>query len=74
VIFWYLWRAGLLGRADREKLRFFFGAGVGPLYLSRRMPLVGSINWLRALADPRYARAATTWLAYRADLYDGKQG
>jgi hypothetical protein len=74
VIFWYLWRAGLLGRADREKLRFFFGTGAGPLYLSRRMPLAASINWLRALVDPRYAVATTRWLQYRADLYDGRQG
>ncbi len=74
MIFWHLWRAGLLGRADREKLRFFFGTGAGPLYLSRRSPLVSSINWLRALVDPSYAKAATNWLAYRADLYDGHQG
>jgi len=74
VIFFYLWRAGLLGRTDREKLGFFFGVTAGPLYLSRRMPLVASINWARALVDPGYARAVASWLLYRADLYDGRQG
>jgi len=74
VILFYLWRAGLLRRTDREKLRFFLGATADPLYLSRRIPLVASINWPRALVDASYARAITTWLAYRADLYDGRQG
>jgi len=74
VIFYYLWRAGLLGRADTEKLRFFLGLEPSPLLLSRRMPLVASIQWLRAMVDPRYAKAVATWLAYRADLYDGRQG
>jgi hypothetical protein len=74
VILWYLWRAGLLARTDREKLRFFFGTDGGPLQLSRRMPLVSAINWVRATFDPRYARAVAGWLLYRADLYDGNQG
>ena len=74
MIFYYLWRAGLLGRADREKLRFFLGTGPSPFLLSRRMPLVASVNWVRALVDPRYARAVASWLSYRADLYDGRQG
>lgn len=74
MIFLYLWRAGLLARADREKLRFFFGASPNPLFLSRRMPLVAAVNWVRALVDARYARAVAGWLAYRADLYDGRQG
>ncbi|MFN2425760.1 MAG: hypothetical protein ABR587_04880 [Candidatus Binatia bacterium] len=74
MIFFYLWRAGLLGRTDREKFRFFLGATPGPLLLSRRMPLVSSVGWLRALVDPRYAKAVANWLAYRADLYDGRQG
>ena len=26
------------------------------------------------VVDPAYAKAAAGWLAYRADLYDGKQG
>jgi hypothetical protein len=74
VIFYYLWRAGLLTRTDGEKLRFFFGATSNPLFLSRRLPLAGALNWLRALAQPSYARAIASWLAYRADLYDGHQG
>jgi len=74
VIFYYLWRAGLLARGDAEKLRFFFGATSNPLFLSRRRPLVASINWPRALLVPSYARSITRWLAYRADLYDGHQG
>lgn len=74
MILFYLWRAGLLGRTDREKLAFFFGAGAGPLALSRRMPLAASVSWLRALVDPRYARSVAAWLLYRADLYDGGQG
>ena len=74
MIFWYLWRAGLLGRADREKLRYFFGSSDNPLFLSRRRPLAASIDWLRALVVPAYARSLTTWLQYRADLYDGHQG
>lgn len=74
MIFYYLWRAGLLARTDREKLRFFFGATPSPLLLSRRMPLVASIEWLRAMVDPRYAKAVAGWLTYRADLYDGRQG
>ena len=74
MIFFYLWRDGLLGRADREKLRFFFGAGEGRFLMSRRMPPVASIRWIRALLDPRYARAVSSWLSYRADLYDGRQG
>ena len=74
MIFFYLWRAGLLGRVDRDKIRFFFGVTASPLHLSRRMPLVSSVNWVRALVDPGYARAVASWLAYRADLYDGYQG
>lgn len=74
MIFFHLWRAGLLGRTDGEKIRFFFGATSGPLFLSRKMPLAASINWPRALVDSRYARSIATWLKYRADLYDGRQG
>ena len=74
MIFWYLWRAGLLGRADRDKLRYFFGSHENPLFLSRRHPLFAEIQWLRALFDARYARSVATWLQYRADLYDGHQG
>ena len=74
MIFFYLWRAGLLRRADREKLRFFLGSSENPLYLSRRLPLAWQIQWLKALVHPGYARSVTSWLAYRADLYDGHQG
>lgn len=74
MILFYLWRAGLLGRADREKLGFFLGISAGPLYLSHRMPLVSSINWIRAMIDPAYARSVAAWLLYRSDLYDGRQG
>jgi hypothetical protein len=74
VIFIYLWRAGLVRRTDGEKLRFFLGATENPLYLSRRRPLFASLDWWKALFVPSYAKAVTTWLAYRADLYDGHQG
>lgn len=74
MILLYLWRAGLLGRTDREKLRFFLGLGPDPLLLSRRSPLAAAVNWPRAFFSPRYARAVTSWLAYRADLYDGHRG
>ncbi|MFN2375145.1 MAG: hypothetical protein ABR538_01325 [Candidatus Binatia bacterium] len=74
MIFFCLWRAGLLRRTDREKLRFFFGVTEDPFYLSRRRPLVASIRWGRALVHPAYARAVASWLLYRADLYDGRQG
>ena len=74
MIFFYLWRAGLLRRADGEKLRFFFGATGNPMFLSSRKPPVASLSWPRAMFDPAYARSITSWLAYRADLYDGHQG
>lgn len=74
MIFFYLWRVGLLAAADAEKFSFFLGATENPLYLSRRWPLLTSINWLKALFIPRYARAVAGWLAYRAELYDGQSG
>ena len=74
MILWYLWRAGLTRRLDREKLLFFFGLTPNPLFLSRRWPLVTAIHWLRALTSPRYARAVTSWLRYRVELFDGLQG
>jgi len=74
VIFWFLWRAGLLRRMNADKIRFFFGATHNPLYLSRRAPLVLAISWPRALVSSRYARAVAEWLAYRADLFDGRSG
>jgi hypothetical protein len=74
VIFYHLWRAGLLTGADREKLSYFFGVSEDPLVLSRRWPLITAIDWVRALFSPAYARAVAGWLRYRAELYDGLQG
>ena len=74
MIFLELARAGLLQSLDAEKLRFFLGWTANPLFLSRRRPLVRSLNVLRLLFSPRYARGVATWLRYRADLYDGVQG
>jgi hypothetical protein len=74
VILFYLWRAGLIGRTDGEKLRFFLGATDNPLFLSRRRPLAASLHWWKALFLPSYAKAVAAWLTYRADLYDGHQG
>jgi hypothetical protein len=74
VIFYYLWKLGFLARADGEKLRFFLGLSPDPLLLSRRRPLVSTINWVRAAFSPRYARSVATWLEYCVELYDGLQG
>jgi hypothetical protein len=69
-----LLRAGLFRSLDAEKLKFFLGWTNNPLYLSRRKPLVWQLDLLRLLFSPSYARSVTTWLRYRADLYDGVQG
>jgi hypothetical protein len=74
VIFITLLRRGLLRRLDGEKLRFFLGLTENPLYLSRRWPLWRRLDLLRLVFSPRYARGVADWLAYRADLYDGRQG
>ncbi len=74
MILFYLWRDGVLGRTDREKFGFFFGATGNPLYLSKKWPLVTALNWPKALLWPPYARAAATWLAYRVALFDGESG
>lgn len=74
MIFFYLWRSGLLTSADAEKVRFFLGFTGDPLLLSRRRPLVAAIDWLRALFSPRYARQVAVWLRYRVELFDGLQG
>ncbi|HYB97624.1 MAG TPA: hypothetical protein VEC57_00675 [Candidatus Limnocylindrales bacterium] len=74
MIFYYLWREGLLARTDGEKLRFFLGLTTNALFLSRRRPLIRSISWPAALISPTYARAVAGWLRYRADLYDGAAG
>ena len=67
-------RHGLFRSLDVEKLRFFLGLTASPLYLSRRYPLYRRLGLLRMLVSPRYAEGVATWLAYRADLYDGRQG
>ncbi len=67
-------RRGLFRQLDGEKLRFFLGLTPNPLYLSRRYPLYRRLGLLRMIFSPRYADAVATWLAYRADLYDGRQG
>ncbi len=69
-----LLRRGVLRRLDAEKLRFFLGLTANPLYLSRRFPLYRRLGLVRMLVSPRYARGVAEWLAYRADLYDGRQG
>jgi hypothetical protein len=74
VIFYYLWRGGLFARVDAEKARFFLGLTSDPLRLSRRRPLVWTIDWLRALFSPQYARQVVGWLRYRVELFDGLQG
>ena len=67
-------RRRLLDRLDGEKLRYFFGRTPSPLSLSRRYPLYRRLGLIRLLVSPRYARGVADWLAYRADLYDGRQG
>jgi hypothetical protein len=74
VILYFLWRFGLLSRADGEKILYFLGLTNDPQYLSRRQPLVRRIDWLRALFVPAYARSVARWLAWRAELYDGRSG
>jgi hypothetical protein len=74
VILFELWRRRLWRQLDGEKLRFFLGRTPHPLYLSRRYPLYRRLGLLRMLVSPAYARGVADWLAYRADLYDGRQG
>ncbi len=74
MILYYLWRKGLLTGMDRDKRRFFFGKGENPLFLSRRWPLVRSINWIRAMYSRTYALDVVEWLSYRIELYDGRRG
>jgi hypothetical protein len=69
-----LWRRGLLARADREKLRWFFGLAPDSLTLSRRYPMWRILGLGRLLASPRYANAVARWLEYRMNLYDGAEG
>src|SRR5262249_21163809 len=74
VIFLALARHGLFRRLDAEKLRFFLGLTPSPLHLSRRYPLYRRLGLARMLVSRRYAEGVAAWLAYRADLYDGRQG
>ncbi len=74
MIFLELARAGLLRSLDGEKLRFFLGLTDNALYLSRRRPLIASLNVGRLLCSREYARGVAAWLRYRTDLYDGVQG
>ena len=69
-----LWRRGLLGRADREKLAHFLGFARDPLTLSRRYPMWRILGSLRLLVSPRYATAVARWLEYRMNLFDGTEG
>jgi hypothetical protein len=69
-----LWRRGLLGRIDGEKLRQFLGWSPDRLALSRRYPLWRGIHPLRLAVAPAYARDAARWLEYRMNLYDGIEG
>ena len=69
-----LWRRGLLGRADREKVRYFLGLGPDPLSLSRRYPMWRILGVARLLLSPRYARAVARWLEYRRNRFDGVEG
>jgi len=74
LIFYRLWKDGLLGRVDREKVLFALGLTPSPLLLSRREPLVRALSLFRALFSPAYAEAVTRWLRYRIELFDGDQG
>jgi hypothetical protein len=69
-----LWRRGLFGRIDGEKLRQFFGASADRLALSRRYPMWRALRPLRLMVSPGYARAVARWLEYRMNLYDGIEG
>ncbi len=69
-----LWRRGLLGRADREKVRYFLGLAREPLTLSRRYPMWRILQPARLLVSPRYAGAVARWLEYRMNLFDGVEG
>jgi hypothetical protein len=74
VIFYYLWRSRLWQRLDREKWNYFWGRGGDRLSLSRSYPLWRSLSPAGLLFRPRYAAAALTWLQWRVDLFEGRQG
>jgi hypothetical protein len=69
-----LWRRGLLGRIDGEKLRQFLGWSPDRLALSRRYPMWRALGPLRLLVSPAYAGRVARWLEYRMNLYDGIEG
>jgi hypothetical protein len=69
-----LWRRGLLGRLDGEKLRQFLGLSRDPLALSRRYPMWRALGLLWIVASPSRARQVARWLEYRINLYDGIEG
>lgn len=69
-----LWRRGLLGRIDGEKLRQFLGIGRDPLALSRRERLWWRLGPVRLALSPAYAADVARWLEYRMNLYDGSEG
>ena len=74
MIFLALWRRGLFGRVDAEKLRQFCGFRRDPLLLSRRYPMWRTLGVTRLLVSPAYARSVAGWLEYRLNLYDGLEG
>ena len=74
MILYRLWKEGLFRRIDREKVLYFLGLTPDPLLLSRRVPLVRKVHWMRALFSPAYARSLGAWLRYRMELFDGDQG
>ena len=74
MIFYRLWKDGLLRRLDREKVLFSLGLTPSPFLLSRRKPLFRALNPFRALFSPSYARSVASWLRYRVELFDGDQG
>ena len=69
-----LWRRGLLGRIDGEKLRQFLGLSPDRLALSRRYPLWWALGPLALAISPSRARDVARWLEYRMNLYDGIEG
>ena len=69
-----LWRRGLLGRIDGEKLRQFLGFSADPLVLSRRYPMWRALGVLGLAVSPSRARHVARWLEYRMNLYDGIEG
>lgn len=69
-----LWRRGLLGRLDREKIRQFLGLRRDPLLLSRRYPMWRTLGIGRLVFSPAYATAVARWLEYRINLYEGLEG